>query len=387
MPVDYFGGRKWNDGDDISGAPGLANANQGIDQGIVSSLDALGLFIEIEPIEYLDDTGTLKVFVGTLGTPLAVPGNEAAVFVFLDNTNTIVINTIGFPAVSNFFVALAKIVTSVTNVLQIINMQQISTSVSGPGVQTLTVVSPVLNTGTALNPIIDMQPATAGQDGHATAPQITKLDGIEALADVTDNANVEAADAIMDSDITANGNLITKALGVIANIVPGLAGTVLTSLGVGVPPTFQASTGFTPQILFIESLQATAPGPGPLSYNAYEWNTIFSVGAINVDGTDPELINLPTVGKYLFIAMNPAFLQSPSGVAISWNSPPNPAVVVGQGVNFPETPGNSLKHVTTIGGLNGSGQLALQTHSNVGATAGYHGDRFQNRAFIIKVAN
>jgi len=43
----------------------------------------------------------------------------------------------------------------------------------------------------------DIQNATAGQKGLATAAQITKLDGIEALADVTDAVNVEAAGALM----------------------------------------------------------------------------------------------------------------------------------------------------------------------------------------------
>ncbi len=38
----------------------------------------------------------------------------------------------------------------------------------------------------------DIQNATAAQKGLATAAQITKLDGIEALADVTDTANVDA---------------------------------------------------------------------------------------------------------------------------------------------------------------------------------------------------
>jgi hypothetical protein len=42
--------------------------------------------------------------------------------------------------------------------------------------------------------------ATAAQAGHATAAQITKLDGIEAAADVTDATNVEAAGAVMVAD-------------------------------------------------------------------------------------------------------------------------------------------------------------------------------------------
>jgi len=56
----------------------------------------------------------------------------------------------------------------------------------------------------------DIQDATAGQKGLATATQITKLDGIEALADVTDATNVNAAGAVMESDIsgTPSGSII-----------------------------------------------------------------------------------------------------------------------------------------------------------------------------------
>ncbi len=44
--------------------------------------------------------------------------------------------------------------------------------------------------------------ATASQTGLATSTQITKLDGIEASADVTDATNVAAAGALMDSELT-----------------------------------------------------------------------------------------------------------------------------------------------------------------------------------------
>lgn len=48
----------------------------------------------------------------------------------------------------------------------------------------------------------DIQDATAAQKGLATAAQITKLDGIEALADVTDEANVtDALDGATLTDI------------------------------------------------------------------------------------------------------------------------------------------------------------------------------------------
>jgi len=48
--------------------------------------------------------------------------------------------------------------------------------------------------------------ATAGSAGLATAAQITKLDGIEAGADVTDATNVDAAGATMNADTDVSGN-------------------------------------------------------------------------------------------------------------------------------------------------------------------------------------
>jgi len=48
----------------------------------------------------------------------------------------------------------------------------------------------------------DIQDATAGQKGVMTAAAMTKLDGIEAAADVTDATNVDAAGAVMEGDTT-----------------------------------------------------------------------------------------------------------------------------------------------------------------------------------------
>ena len=50
----------------------------------------------------------------------------------------------------------------------------------------------------------DIQDATAAQKGLMTAAYGAKLDGIEALADVTDTANVTAAGALMDSEVDAD---------------------------------------------------------------------------------------------------------------------------------------------------------------------------------------
>jgi len=45
---------------------------------------------------------------------------------------------------------------------------------------------------------------TGTVDGRDVAADGTKLDGVEALADVTDVANVTAAGALMDSEVDAN---------------------------------------------------------------------------------------------------------------------------------------------------------------------------------------
>ena len=54
---------------------------------------------------------------------------------------------------------------------------------------------------------IATQAATAAINGYATSTQITKLDGIEALADVTDATNVNTAGAVMESDYNAHSIL------------------------------------------------------------------------------------------------------------------------------------------------------------------------------------
>jgi hypothetical protein len=57
----------------------------------------------------------------------------------------------------------------------------------------------------------DIQNATASQKGLATAAQISKLDGIEAGADVTDSVNVDASGAVMEADFNANTVLAANA--------------------------------------------------------------------------------------------------------------------------------------------------------------------------------
>ena len=72
------------------------------------------------------------------------------------------------------------------------------------------------------------QAATSSVNGYATSTQITKLDGIEALADVTDATNVAAAGAVMDSDITGNGVMIRTGAGSYTNRSIASGNTAIT---------------------------------------------------------------------------------------------------------------------------------------------------------------
>lgn len=76
----------------------------------------------------------------------------------------------------------------------------------------------------------DVQNATAGQKGLATATQITKLDGVEALADVTDVTNVEAAGAVMETLVDVRGDLIVaSAADTVMRVAVGTNDHVLTA--------------------------------------------------------------------------------------------------------------------------------------------------------------
>ena len=65
--------------------------------------------------------------------------------------------------------------------------------------------------------------------GLATAARMSKLDGIEELADVTDATNVEAAGAVMDGDFSA-------AEGIMRKVSAGTYTTIKTNLAASVAP-------------------------------------------------------------------------------------------------------------------------------------------------------
>jgi hypothetical protein len=70
---------------------------------------------------------------------------------------------------------------------------------------------------------------TGTVDGRDVAADGTKLDGIEALADVTDTANVTAAGALMDSELTDIAAVKALDQGVATTDSPSFAGATLTT--------------------------------------------------------------------------------------------------------------------------------------------------------------
>ena len=92
--------------------------------------------------------------------------------------------------------------------------------------------TPTAHASTHTNGTDDIQNATAAQKGLATAAQITKLDGIEALADVTDAANVGSAihgaaaeTTLGDTDkipVTQSGTLKTIAYSALKTLLNAL---------------------------------------------------------------------------------------------------------------------------------------------------------------------
>jgi hypothetical protein len=117
-----------------------------------------------------------------------------------------------------------------------------STVATLTGTQTLTnktLTSPDINGGTVDGAVIGGTTAAAGSftnitvsgtvDGRDVAADGTKLDGIEALADVTDTTNVTAAGALMDSELTNITAVKALNQGVATTDSPSFAGLTATT--------------------------------------------------------------------------------------------------------------------------------------------------------------
>ncbi len=91
---------------------------------------------------------------------------------------------------------------------------------------------------------------TGTVDGRDVATDGTKLDGIEAGADVTDATNVAAAGAIMDGDFSVSGNMVRTGAGTYTSrTVTGTASRVSVSNGDGVAgnPTLDIDASYVGQ--------------------------------------------------------------------------------------------------------------------------------------------
>ena len=81
---------------------------------------------------------------------------------------------------------------------------------SGGGVSAVTGTAPIVSSG-GTSPAISITAATTSAAGSMSSADKTKLDGIEANADVTDATNVASAGALMASSAQLTGNLDTQA--------------------------------------------------------------------------------------------------------------------------------------------------------------------------------
>ena len=110
---------------------------------------------------------------------------------------------------------------------------------SGDTAASLTISSADINGGTIDGAVIGGTTAAAGSftnitvsgtvDGRDVATDGTKLDGIEALADVTDTTNVTAAGALMDSELTNITAVKALDQGVATTDSPSFAGLTATT--------------------------------------------------------------------------------------------------------------------------------------------------------------
>lgn len=88
---------------------------------------------------------------------------------------------------------------------------------------------PISSTGGA-TPAISIAAATTSAAGSMSAADKTKLDAIEASADVTDATNVDAAGAVMESDVDAKGDIfVATANNTLTRLAVGTNNHVLTA--------------------------------------------------------------------------------------------------------------------------------------------------------------
>jgi hypothetical protein len=148
-----------------------------------------------------------------------------------------------------------------------------------------------------------IQSATSAQDGLATSTQITKLDGIEAGADVTDATNVSAAGAVMNTLADAKGDLFAATAADTVTRLPvgvsnGLVLTVDSAETTGMKWVAPASSGgdvVGPASSTDNAFARFDSTTGKLLQNSTA--TLNDVGLASVDGVQFSTTPTSTVGQ------------------------------------------------------------------------------------------
>lgn len=137
----------------------------------------------------------------------------------------------------------------------------------------------------------DIQNATAEQKGVATAAQITKLDGVEASADVTDTANVDGAGAVMRSDYSGNGTILYAAAA--GNPLAGDLAAFWTVLSGAMGATVAWNTQYLINIGLLTLIERAAADGGQVAAGKGQiWvknDTPCTLWYTDDDGTDVQL--------------------------------------------------------------------------------------------------
>jgi hypothetical protein len=164
--------------------------------------------------------------------------------------------------------------------------------------------SQTLSNKTLSAPVVSGNLTTDGLiDGRDVAVDGTKLDGIEALADVTDTANVTAAGALMDSELTNITAVKALNQGVATTDSPTFAG--LTTAGLTLGATAITATGT--ELNYVDGvtsaiqtqLDSKAPTANPTftgSFTSPGIDDNADAIAITIDSSERVLINTTTEG-------------------------------------------------------------------------------------------
>ena len=224
----------------------------------------------------------------------------------------------------------------------------------------------------------DIQSATASQKGLATAAQITKLDGIEALADVTDAANVGSSIAGATAVTTLDDTDVLP----IVTATPTLKKLAYSAFKTLLDALYQAKATILSTLsgLANDAGVLTNDGSGGLYYSP-----VSTGGAGVTDSAKLAVYNYGGIlfsSKYLYIGDTSytSVIEAPTGLSPVFNLPSTPT-----GGTF------ALTDQLTVSGLSGFGTgvadaLAINTGST-GAPVLFNGNGGTPSAIVLTNAS